>query len=258
MHTKTAGSAFSVFLRGWQVSGPIHKGHNASKWDLLMWMGVSTLHASNIKGKTFQFAHGRVPHSMWIGLQCWINVEFGREQEARLMWSWIERPELTAGFIGVCEAAMEASGIYITGVWSTLDLSVLLVCSWGFLGANKYGVILVITDGTCLYSGEEASDQLLNLSPYEMKTLLHHILSGKEFGVSQGLCFCLLSPPRQKNSLTKKSFRNQDLSQKSSKYIPAWKKNILPPVVNHSGFFWCNGKVIFEKKDAKERSNMNK
>ncbi len=26
---------------------------NASKWDLLMWMGVSTLHTSNIKGKTF-------------------------------------------------------------------------------------------------------------------------------------------------------------------------------------------------------------
>ncbi|ELT89975.1 hypothetical protein CAPTEDRAFT_163062 [Capitella teleta] len=33
-------------------------------------------------------------------------------------------------------------------------------------------------------TGEEASDQLLNLSPYEMKTLLHHILSGKEFGVT--------------------------------------------------------------------------
>jgi len=34
--------------------------------------------------------------------------------------------------------------------------------------------------------GEDASDQLLNLSPFEMKTLLHHILSGKEFGVSTG------------------------------------------------------------------------
>ena len=31
----------------------------ASKWDLLMWMGVFTLHVSNIKGKTFQFAHSR-------------------------------------------------------------------------------------------------------------------------------------------------------------------------------------------------------
>ena len=36
-------------------------------------------------------------------------------------------------------------------------------------------------------SGDEASDQLLNLSPYEMKTLLHHILSGKEFEVSTGM-----------------------------------------------------------------------
>ncbi|XP_054163933.1 probable phosphorylase b kinase regulatory subunit alpha isoform X2 [Oppia nitens] len=31
--------------------------------------------------------------------------------------------------------------------------------------------------------GEEASEHLLNLSPYEMKTLLHHILSGKEFTI---------------------------------------------------------------------------
>ncbi|XP_064608813.1 phosphorylase b kinase regulatory subunit alpha, liver isoform-like isoform X1 [Liolophura sinensis] len=30
-------------------------------------------------------------------------------------------------------------------------------------------------------TGDEASDHLLNLSPFEMKTLLHHILSGKEF-----------------------------------------------------------------------------
>ncbi|KAK6168459.1 hypothetical protein SNE40_020988 [Patella caerulea] len=33
-------------------------------------------------------------------------------------------------------------------------------------------------------SGEDASDHLLNLSPFEMKTLLHHILSGKEFIIS--------------------------------------------------------------------------
>lgn len=35
--------------------------------------------------------------------------------------------------------------------------------------------------------GEEASDHLLNLSPYEMKTLLHHILSGKEFTIKSGM-----------------------------------------------------------------------
>ncbi|OTF82416.1 phosphorylase B kinase alpha, kpb1-like protein [Euroglyphus maynei] len=31
--------------------------------------------------------------------------------------------------------------------------------------------------------GVEASEHLLNLSPYEMKTLLHHIISGKEFTI---------------------------------------------------------------------------
>ncbi|XP_075211551.1 putative phosphorylase b kinase regulatory subunit alpha isoform X2 [Lycorma delicatula] len=33
-------------------------------------------------------------------------------------------------------------------------------------------------------SGEEASEHLLNLSPFEMKNLLHHIMSGKEFAIS--------------------------------------------------------------------------
>ncbi|CAG0913697.1 unnamed protein product [Notodromas monacha] len=32
-------------------------------------------------------------------------------------------------------------------------------------------------------SADEASDKLLNLSPFEMKNLLHHIMSGKEFGL---------------------------------------------------------------------------
>ncbi|KAJ8298449.1 hypothetical protein KUTeg_024980 [Tegillarca granosa] len=36
-------------------------------------------------------------------------------------------------------------------------------------------------------SGDEASDHLLNLSPFEMKTLLHHILSGKEFVISSDI-----------------------------------------------------------------------
>eukprot|EP00105_Crassostrea_gigas_P027876 XP_011449358.1 PREDICTED: probable phosphorylase b kinase regulatory subunit alpha isoform X9 [Crassostrea gigas] len=33
-------------------------------------------------------------------------------------------------------------------------------------------------------TGDEASEHLMNLSPFEMKTLLHHILSGKEFVIS--------------------------------------------------------------------------
>uniref|UniRef100_A0A9L0SWA7 Phosphorylase b kinase regulatory subunit n=1 Tax=Equus caballus TaxID=9796 RepID=A0A9L0SWA7_HORSE len=36
-------------------------------------------------------------------------------------------------------------------------------------------------------SGEEASESLMNLSPFDMKSLLHHILSGKEFGVERSV-----------------------------------------------------------------------
>ncbi|TSK53626.1 Phosphorylase b kinase regulatory subunit alpha, liver isoform [Bagarius yarrelli] len=36
-------------------------------------------------------------------------------------------------------------------------------------------------------SGEEASESLMNLSPSDMKNLLHHILSGKEFGVERSV-----------------------------------------------------------------------
>ncbi len=45
-----------------------------SKWDLLVWMGVSTLHTSNIKGFAFKFACSRPVwigpegHKFWIGL----------------------------------------------------------------------------------------------------------------------------------------------------------------------------------------------
>ncbi len=39
------------------------KTRNASKWDLCGWMGVFTLHASNIKGFAFEFAGAR---SVWI------------------------------------------------------------------------------------------------------------------------------------------------------------------------------------------------
>ena len=47
-------------------SNPPHRTRDAtrSKWDLLMWMGVSTLHASNIKGFVFEFALAR---PVWIG-----------------------------------------------------------------------------------------------------------------------------------------------------------------------------------------------
>ncbi len=69
---------------------------NASKWDLLMWMGVSTLHASNIKGFAFEFA---VRVLCGLGLkrknQRW-QVKFPRENTLRymyypvlcLVWNW--------------------------------------------------------------------------------------------------------------------------------------------------------------------------
>ena len=62
---------------------------------------------------------------------------------------------------------------------TVVDISVLRVDVWRYNDANG--------DKLFYFTGEEASDQLLNLSPFEMKTLLHHILSGKEFGVSKGL-----------------------------------------------------------------------
>ncbi|XP_021106168.1 phosphorylase b kinase regulatory subunit alpha, skeletal muscle isoform isoform X4 [Heterocephalus glaber] len=37
-------------------------------------------------------------------------------------------------------------------------------------------------------SAEEAREGLMNLSPSDMKNLLHHILSGKEFGVERSVC----------------------------------------------------------------------
>lgn len=41
--------------------------------------------------------------------------------------------------------------------------------------------------------GEQASEHLLNLSPFEMKNLLYHILSGKEFAVSSGMQFNIIT-----------------------------------------------------------------
>lgn len=40
--------------------------------------------------------------------------------------------------------------------------------------------------------GDEASEHLLNLSPFEVKMLLHHILSGKEFVVKSGMLLLVL------------------------------------------------------------------
>jgi len=43
-------------------------------------------------------------------------------------------------------------------------------------------------------SGEEGSEHLFNLSPFEMKNLIHHIMSGKEFILSSGKLFKIQLP----------------------------------------------------------------
>lgn len=45
--------------------------------------------------------------------------------------------------------------------------------------------------------GDEATDCLLNLSPFEMKNLLYHIMSGKEFAVSIGKKSLMHHPARK-------------------------------------------------------------
>jgi len=54
----------------------------------------------------------------------------------------------------------------------------------------RVGLIIQVMAGelsrTLNCSGEEGSEHLFNLSPFEMKNLLHHIMSGKEFILSSG------------------------------------------------------------------------
>ncbi|XP_063530575.1 probable phosphorylase b kinase regulatory subunit alpha isoform X3 [Cydia strobilella] len=51
--------------------------------------------------------------------------------------------------------------------------------------------------------GEEASEHLLNLSPFEMKNLLYHILSGKEFAINSANSLCVI---KEKFSKSKGEF----------------------------------------------------
>jgi len=57
----------------------------------------------------------------------------------------------------------------------------------------RVGLIIQVMAGelsrTLNCSGEEGSEHLFNLSPFEMKNLLHHIMSGKEFILSSGKLF---------------------------------------------------------------------
>ena len=39
-----------------------------------------------------------------------------------------------------------------------------------------------------MFLGEDAAEYFMNLSPFEMKMLLYHILSGKELVLTNGTC----------------------------------------------------------------------
>lgn len=67
--------------------------------------------------------------------------------------------------------------------------------------------------------GDVAIEHLLNLSPFEMKNLLYHILSGKEFNVvSSGVSgnFSVLS---SKSSKVRTNFKHSDTSISDSRLL---------------------------------------
>ncbi|XP_026313784.1 probable phosphorylase b kinase regulatory subunit alpha isoform X12 [Hyposmocoma kahamanoa] len=64
--------------------------------------------------------------------------------------------------------------------------------------------------------GEEASEHLLNLSPFEMKNLLYHILSGKEFAINSANSLCIVKEKLDKSKVGRGNF--SIVSNKSTRY----------------------------------------
>ena len=92
----------SVVLEFPEAQSTQDVGHDAqckaSKWDLLMWVGVSTLHASIIKGKTFQFARASRPASCvdWAWTFSWLRIwltihDFGESQSQQVKFCRLEQ-----------------------------------------------------------------------------------------------------------------------------------------------------------------------
>ncbi|XP_071125391.1 probable phosphorylase b kinase regulatory subunit alpha isoform X5 [Mytilus edulis] len=71
-------------------------------------------------------------------------------------------------------------------------------------------------------SGDEASDHLLNLSPFEMKTLLHHILSGKEFVIK-----AVHSEHEDESCLRVKSKKSQEEANQFARLSKSPQKKML-------------------------------
>uniref|UniRef100_A0A2C9JLW5 Phosphorylase b kinase regulatory subunit n=1 Tax=Biomphalaria glabrata TaxID=6526 RepID=A0A2C9JLW5_BIOGL len=84
-------------------------------------------------------------------------------------------------------------------------------------------------------SGEEASDHLLNLSPFEMKTLLHHILSGKEFVINSVIDRSMTAVPCEfaETKLSVKSLHSKNETSRFAR-LSCRNKSIISdlPVIN--------------------------
>ncbi|XP_048396982.1 phosphorylase b kinase regulatory subunit alpha, liver isoform-like isoform X2 [Stegostoma tigrinum] len=92
----------------------------------------------------------------------------------------------------------EASGQDISLAVLTQEIMVYLAmyvrtepCLFAEMLRLRVGLIIQVMATELAYSlscsGEMASETLMNLSPFDMKKLLHHILSGKEFGVEKSV-----------------------------------------------------------------------
>ncbi|XP_051869262.1 phosphorylase b kinase regulatory subunit alpha, liver isoform-like [Pristis pectinata] len=98
----------------------------------------------------------------------------------------------------LAELIYEASGQDISLAVLTQEIMVYLAmyvrtqpCLFAEMLRLRIGLIIQVMATELAYSltcsGEEASENLMNLSPFDMKKLLHHILSGKEFGVEKSV-----------------------------------------------------------------------
>ncbi|XP_069746352.1 phosphorylase b kinase regulatory subunit alpha, liver isoform-like isoform X2 [Narcine bancroftii] len=98
----------------------------------------------------------------------------------------------------LAELIFEASGLDISLAVLTQELMVYLAmyvrtqpCLFAEMLRLRIGLIIQVMATELAYtlscSGEEASENLMNLSPFDVKKLLHHILSGKEFGVEKSV-----------------------------------------------------------------------
>ena len=108
------------------------------------------------------------------------TVEFGKEQEARLMWSLIKRQEPTVLLFQSVKLLWKLPGVIHQGPYSA---PVLYICSGGYahwvFRYVKYGVVLVSTEVTWIWLfGRQSTTRRLR---HWFVALLRPLLSG-------GLC----------------------------------------------------------------------